>query len=104
MVANQFMSENPDFAPSEHNSRVLTEALQANGMPETPQTLAMAHQWLKMTNQYEQVAVQPRNGFNRPQVPPQMPNGSSPQNAPQMTEADLWKMPLNDLAAMQGRK
>ena len=36
MVANQFMSENPDFAPSDHNSRILTETLAQNGMPETP--------------------------------------------------------------------
>jgi hypothetical protein len=101
MVANQFMSENPDFAPSEHNSRVLTEALQANNMPETPQTLAMAHQWLKVTNRYEQVAVQPRgNAFQRPTVPAAMPNGSSPQNAPQLTEADIWKMKPEEIAAL----
>jgi hypothetical protein len=105
MVANQFMAENPDFAPSEHNSRVLTEALAQNGMPETPQTLAMAHQWLKSTGSYEQVSMQPRgNTFQRPQVPASMPSGSSPQNAPQMTEADLWKMPLTDLAALQAKR
>jgi hypothetical protein len=105
MVANQFMAENPDFAPSEHNSRVLTEALAQNGMPETPQTLAMAHQWLKNTGAYEQVSMQPRgNSFQRPQAPPAMPNGTSPQNAPAMTEQDLWKMPLADLAALQGKR
>lgn len=101
MVANQFMSENPDFAPSDHNSRILTEVLAQNGMPETPQTLAMAHQWLKLTNQYEQVSVQPRgNAFQRPTVPPAMPGGSSPQNAPQMTEADIWKMKPEDIATL----
>jgi hypothetical protein len=104
MVANQFMAENPDFAPSEHNSRVLTEALAQNGMPETPQTLAMAHQWLKSTGSYEQVSMQPRgNTFQRPQVPASMPNGS-PQNAPAMTEADMWKMPMEDLRALQAKR
>lgn len=105
MVANQFMSENPDFAPSEHNSRMLTETLAQNGMPETPQTLAMVHQWLKVQNAYEHVSVQPRgNSFQRPSPPPAMPNGSSPQMAPGFTEADLWKMPLTDLAALQAKR
>lgn len=99
MVANQFMAENPDFAPSEHNSRILTETLQQNGMPETPQTLAMVHQWLKMQNAYEQVSVQPRGAaFQRPQPPPALPNGNSPQNGPQITEADIWKMKPEDIA------
>jgi hypothetical protein len=101
MVANQFMAENPDFAPSDHNSRILTETLAQNGMPETPQTLAMVHQWLKMQNAYEQVAMPPRGpAFQRAQAPPAMPNGSSPQNAPQMTEADLWKMKPEDIAGL----
>jgi hypothetical protein len=105
IVANQFMAENPDFAPSEHNSRVLTEILQQQGIQETPQTLAMAHHYLKSTGQYEQVSVPPRGQqWNRPQVPPQVPNGTPSSNAPGVSEEELWKMPMNDLAALAQKR
>lgn len=104
MVANQFMSENPDFGPSEHNSRVLTEILQNNGMPETPQTLAMAHNWAKAQGKYEQVTPQPRGQqWNRPQAPPQLPQGSSPQGASGVSDADLRTMPMEKLAELYQR-
>ncbi len=104
MVANQFMSENPDFGPSEHNSRVLTEILQNNGMPETPQTLAMAHNWAKAQGLYEQVTPQPRGPqWQRPQPPPALPQGASPQGASGVSDADLRTMPLEKLAELYQR-
>lgn len=104
MVANQFMAENPDFGPSEHNSRVLTEILANNGMPETPQTLAMAHGWAKAQNLYEQVTPQPRGQqWQRPQAPPQLPQGASPQGASGVSDADLRTMPMEKLAELFAR-
>lgn len=104
MVANQFMSENPDFGPSEHNSRVLTEILANNGMPETPQTLAMAHGWAKAQGMYEQVTPQPRGQqWQRPQPPPTLPQGSSPQGASGVSDADLRTMPMDKLAELYQR-
>lgn len=105
IVANQFMAENPDFAPSEHNSRVLTEILQQQGISETPQTLAMAHHYLKSTGAYEQVSVPPRGQqWNRPQPPPSIPSGQSPQGSSGPSEEDLWKMPITDLAALAQKR
>jgi len=104
IVANQFMAENPDFGPSEHNSRVLTMILADNGMPETPQTLAMAHNWAKAQGLYEQVTPQPRGQqWNRPQPPPALPQGASSQGASAVSEVDLHTMPLDKLAELYAR-
>ncbi len=105
MVANQFMSENPDFAPSEHNSRVLIDLLHQNGMQETPQTMAMAHNWAKMNGMYEQVSMQPRGAqFVRPVSPPQMPTSVPSSAQAPVSEGDLWSMPAEKLAQLAGRR
>lgn len=104
IIANQFMAENPDFGPSDHNSRVLTSILADNGMPETPQTLAMAHNWAKAQGLYEQVTPQPRGQqWNRPQPPPALPQGASSQGASGISEMDLQSMPLDKLAELYAK-